>query len=83
MKFRPHPAEPERSEGVSKDGAASVAASWFETPRYARLLTMRPEQACAEEAPSHSCTCRMKSGVGGGPQMVPPSARLQTFGRCG
>jgi hypothetical protein len=34
----PHPEEPERSEGVSKD----EAAPWFEAPGYARLLTMRP-----------------------------------------
>src|SRR4051794_30893554 len=36
--FQPHPEEPERSEGVSKDVAPS-----FETPRWARLLRMRSE----------------------------------------
>ncbi len=28
--------------GVSKKAAGSVRGPWFETPRYARLLTMRP-----------------------------------------
>ena len=31
--------------GVSKDGAAEVAASWFETRGFAALLTMRSREA--------------------------------------
>jgi hypothetical protein len=31
------------AQRVSKDEARTTTASWFETPRYARLLTMRIE----------------------------------------
>jgi len=42
----PHPEEPAAAKaGVSKDGAAEVAASWFETRGFAALLTMRSREA--------------------------------------
>jgi hypothetical protein len=37
----PHPEEPSRSEGVSKDGGPGARASWFETRAFSALLTMR------------------------------------------
>ena len=41
--LRPHPEEPEQSEGVSKDGAASC----FETRCFTALLSMRPIKAAS------------------------------------